>query len=54
MVKHTQAIRRLLANEMYECVWPFGKVGAQRVKLTLNKSLLCDMEIIFNHIVQIY
>ena len=54
MVKHTHAIRRLLANEMYECVWPFGRVVAQKVKLTLNKSLPCDMEIIFNHIAQIY
>ena len=36
MVKHTHAIRRLLANEMYECVWPFGRVVAQKVKLTLK------------------
>ena len=23
MVKHTQAIRRLLGDELFECVWPF-------------------------------
>ena len=31
MVKHTQAIRQLTANELFECVWPFCGVGAKRV-----------------------
>ena len=28
MAKHTQTIRRLLANELFECVWPLCGVGA--------------------------
>ena len=28
MVKHTQTIRRLTGDEMFECVWPFCGVGA--------------------------
>ena len=28
MVKHTQTICRLLADELFECVWPFCGVGA--------------------------
>ena len=32
MVKHTQAIRRQFADELYECVWPSCEIGAQRVK----------------------
>ena len=32
MVKHTQTIFRQFADEFFECVWPFGGIGAQRVK----------------------
>ena len=32
MVKHTQTIRRQFADEMFECVWPFCDIGAERVK----------------------
>ena len=32
MVKHTQTIRRQIANELFECVWPFRGIGAWRVK----------------------
>ena len=28
MAKHTQTIRRLLADELFECVWLFRAVGA--------------------------
>ena len=28
MVKHTQTIRRQFADELFECVWPFGVIGA--------------------------
>ena len=27
MVKHPQIIRRRLADELFECVWPFCGVG---------------------------
>ena len=33
MVKHTQAIRRQFADELFEFVWPFCKVAAERVDL---------------------
>ena len=32
MVKYTQAIRRQIADELFECVWPFCGIGAERVK----------------------
>ena len=28
MVKHTQTIRRQIADEFFECVWPFCEIGA--------------------------
>ena len=31
MVKHTQIIRRQIAEELFECVWPFDGIGALRV-----------------------
>ena len=31
MVKHIQAIRRQIADELFECVWPFFGVGALMV-----------------------
>ena len=31
MAKHTQTIRRQFADELFECVWPFYGIGAQRV-----------------------
>ena len=27
MIKHTQTIRRQIADELFECVWPFFKIG---------------------------
>ena len=32
MVKHTQTIRRQMADELFECVWPFFEIGAYKVK----------------------
>ena len=32
MVKHTQTIRRQIADELFECVWPFCEIGGKRVK----------------------
>ena len=32
MVKNTQAIRLQIANELFECVWPFRGIGANRFK----------------------
>ena len=28
MVKHTQNIRQQFADELFECVWPIGDIGA--------------------------
>ena len=33
MVKHTHTIHRQTAGELFECVWPFCWVGAERVKI---------------------
>ena len=30
MVKHTQTIRRQIADELFECVWLFCQIGAKR------------------------
>ena len=32
MIKHTQRIRRQIAEELFECVWPFCEIGAKWVK----------------------
>ena len=33
MVKHTQTIRRQIADELFECVWPFCEIGGKTVKV---------------------
>ena len=33
MVKHAQTIRRQIADELFECVWPFCEIDAERVKV---------------------
>ena len=33
MVKHTQTIRRQIADELFECVLPFCVIGAWRYNL---------------------
>ena len=30
MVKYTRTIRRQIADELFECVWPFYEIGAKR------------------------
>ena len=32
VAKHTQTIRRQFADKLFECVWPFCGIGAERVK----------------------
>ena len=41
MAKHTQTIRRQIAGELFECVWPFYEIDAWRVK---HCSILTDDE----------
>ena len=36
MIKHTQTIRRQIADELCECIWPFCEIGAKKDK---DKSL---------------
>ena len=39
MAKHTQTIRRQFADELFECVWLFYGIGAQRVNCrTLKRN----------------
>ena len=33
MAKHTQTIRRQIADGLLECFWPFCEIGAKRVKV---------------------
>ena len=42
MVKHTQTIRRLIADELFECVWPFFEICAKDVNMDL--CLECQSE----------
>ena len=48
MAKHTQTIRRQIADELFECVWPFCEIGAKRVKISLpiseNPKIIRDFE----------
>ena len=32
MVKHTQTVRRQIADELFECIWPFYGIGAYELK----------------------
>ena len=38
MVKHTQTIRRQIADELFQCVWPFCEIDASRVKQTAKSE----------------
>ena len=38
MVKHTQTIRRQFPNELFECVWPFCWIGAEKVNSIFQKK----------------
>ena len=35
MVKRTQTVRQQIADEYFECVWPFYGIGAETVKILL-------------------
>ena len=37
MVKHTQTIRRQIADELFECVWPFCKVIIKSITFEMYK-----------------
>ena len=39
MVKHTQTIRRQIADELFESVWPFCEIDAKRVKMQAKTTL---------------
>ena len=45
MVKHPQTIRRQFADELFESVWPFCKIGAYRVKLDQFLNILSQLTI---------
>ena len=34
MAKHTQTICRQIADELFECVWPYCEIGTKRVNIT--------------------
>ena len=38
MVKHTQAICQQIADELFECVWIFFKIGTKRINIILNTA----------------
>ena len=40
MTKHTQAIRRQFADELFECVQPFCGIGAQSVNMQYLRPCL--------------
>ena len=33
MVKHSQTIRQQIADELFESVWPFCEIGAERANI---------------------
>ena len=41
MVEHAQTIRRQIADELFECVWPFHGIGTWRVN---GKSILVKID----------
>ena len=43
MVEHTQTIRRLLAAELFVCVWLFCGIGIWSVKKTTQKGLAAPL-----------
>ena len=46
MVKHTQTIRRVLPDKLFECVLPFCGVGDERVNFdTLSSLINCLQDI---------
>ena len=45
MVKHTQTIRREIADELFGRVLPFCGIRAQRVKEYYEKSVKYDIDV---------
>ena len=50
-VKHTQIIRRQIADKLFECVWPFCEIGAKRVTISnqtihVLHNIKCDYYVI--------
>ena len=45
MVKHTQTIRLQIADELFECVWPFFGIG-NRIANKLNKLKLLNLKLL--------
>ena len=43
MVKHTQTIRRQIADELFECVWTFCGIGAWRVNNMITASIMKEL-----------
>ena len=39
MVKHTQAIRRQIEDELFECVWPFCGLALKGLKEVFTSAL---------------
>ena len=54
MFKHTQIIRREIADELLECVWPFCEIGAERVKAGDDVNLLCVYQNLYFLVSEIY
>ena len=44
MVKHTQNNSSAKADKLFECVWPFCRVGAEMTKAASSK---CSVEKVF-------
>ena len=47
IVKHTQTIRRQIADELLECAWTFSGVGGWRDIINMERSTLSDFTIDF-------
>ena len=47
MVKHTQTIHRQIADELFECVWPFFGIGAESVKQEIADEYIHSCEFYF-------
>ena len=43
MVKHTQTIRRQIADELFECVWTFCGIGAWRVNYMITACIMKEL-----------
>ena len=46
MVKHTQTVSWQFADKLFECVWPFCEIGAERVNDWLSDETYSFPQII--------